>query len=69
MKNVRKSMHMTSLLVLGMTVLMLCVSSISAETLRIWTWGGYVTDEHKQIFTDLVKEKYGVDLGFDVSNL
>ncbi|MCP4405259.1 MAG: extracellular solute-binding protein [bacterium] len=67
MKNVRKSMHMTSLLVLGMTVLMLCVSSISAETLRIWTWGGYVTDEHKQIFTDLVKEKYGVDLTLEVT--
>ncbi len=67
MKNSRKSMRMTVLCVVGMMFLMLCASSVSAETLRIFTWGGYMTDEHEQTFINLIKEKYDVDLTLEVT--
>jgi len=37
------------------------------ETLRMLIWGEYATDEHQKKFIHLVKEKFNVDLKFDIS--
>ena len=66
MKKSNKSMHVTVLCVVGMMFLMLFVSSVSAETLRILTWEAYTPAEFQQQFIQLVKEKYGVDLTLDI---
>ncbi len=66
MKHARKSMQLTGVFVFGMMVLMLFVTSVSAETLRILTWEAYTPDEFQQKFIELVKEKYDVDLELEI---
>lgn len=57
------------LLVMGLLLMTVVMSSAYAETLRILDWGGYVPDEHIQAFTKLVKAQYGVDLTIEVTSI
>ncbi len=41
----------------------------SSETLRVLEWGAYLPQEHQQKFISLVKEKYGVDLKFEITGV
>ena len=66
MKNASKNMRVMMVCVVELMLLMPCVSSVSAETLRILTWGAYTPEEFQQQFIQLVKEKYGVDLTLDI---
>ncbi len=43
------------------------ISSVSAETLRILTWEGVLTEAHQQKLINLTKQKFGVDLKLELT--
>ncbi|MDM8516800.1 extracellular solute-binding protein [Desulfobacterales bacterium HSG16] len=66
MKKGQMTIQCTFLLVLVMIFSMFYAASVSAETLRIFSYEVYASAEFQQKFIKLVKEKYDIDLKLDI---
>jgi len=56
----------TILVMLFVALLGFTVPSVSAETLRILEWGAYVPEKVQKQVIQIAKDKYGIDLDFEV---
>ena len=70
MKQLVKKTSFTVLSAMALLLMMSAISAASAETLRILGCGScYFPMEQQQKFVALVKEKHGVDLKLDITNI
>ncbi|MDM8542995.1 extracellular solute-binding protein [Desulfococcaceae bacterium HSG9] len=66
MKKRLRTIQLASLFVFIVIFSMFYAASVSAETLRIFSWKVYAPEEFQQKFIKLVKEKFDIDLKLDI---
>ncbi len=64
MKRSEKNIGWAILVFMGILLMPLCLSA--AEELRILAYEGYAPEKHLEVFRQLVKSKYGLDINFKV---
>ncbi len=69
MKHVKGTVQFAVVVVIGMFVEMSPSALTYAEELRILAWDGYMPAEHVEIFTQLIQEKYNVDLDITITSM